>query len=92
MTAGSSPGVVAVAPVAVTVPNVLSLDQATAAQDLAGVGLTVGHISWDTRCIDVQGGVLVQNPIGGALVLRGTAVNLTVSTGTDAEGNPCIFK
>jgi hypothetical protein len=95
VTTGTSPAAAA-APAApgaqVKVPDVLSFDQG-AAQDLfAAIGLPLGHIASDTRCIDVAGGVLVQDPIGGAVVPVGTPVSLTVSTGTDANGNPCVFK
>jgi len=36
--------------------------------------------------------VVSQTPAPGSSVMRGTPVNINVSTGTKANGNPCIFK
>jgi|SRR5947208_8390463 len=58
------------------VPNVLSFDDQSARSAINAAGLAVGQISFDTRCINPAGTVELQNPTGGTLVLRGTAVNL----------------
>ena len=58
------------------VPNVLSFDDQSARSAINAAGLAVGQISFDTRCINPAGTVELQNPTGGTLVPRGTAVNL----------------
>ena len=94
MTAATSPAIAVPAAFATTaqVPNVLSTDLGTAENMITAVGLSVGQISMDNRCIDVAGGVLTQNPSGGVAVPLGTPVNMTVSSGNDTRGNPCIFR
>jgi hypothetical protein len=71
------------------VPNVLSTTDADAQRRITSVGLTVGTISVDNRCLDIAGDVIAQNPGGGAQVLRGTAVNLTESSGMNNKNKPC---
>ncbi len=46
----------------------------------------------DNHCIDVAGGVLTQNPSAGVAAPLGTPVNMTVSSGNDTSGNPCLFR
>jgi hypothetical protein len=58
------------------VPNVRFFDDRSARNDIIAAGLSVGQISFDTHCFNPAGTVELQNPTGGALVLRGTAVNL----------------
>ena len=58
------------------VPNVLSFDDQSARNTINAAGLTVGQITFDNRCINPGGTVELQNPTGGALVSRGTAVSL----------------
>ena len=69
----------------VTVPNVLSWDQASAQQAIWNAGLNVGNVSHNNNCVD-PGSVLVQNPSGGAQVPVGSYVNITVSTCTSSGG------
>jgi serine/threonine-protein kinase len=65
----------------VTVPNVVGQPStAAAAAILIPAGLTVGTVTI-TNNIAPAGQVLTQNPIAGASVAPGTAVNLTVSSG-----------
>jgi hypothetical protein len=63
------------------VPNVLGFSQSSARTAIAVAGLTVGRITSVNTCLD-PGTVQHQSPAGGALVARGTAVSLTVSTCT----------
>jgi len=35
---------------------------------------------------------MLQDPNSGAVVLAGTPVHMTVSTGTDIHGKACVFK
>jgi hypothetical protein len=58
------------------VPNVLTFDHESAVNAITAAGLTVGRITFDTRCINPAGTVELQNRTGGTLALRGTAVNL----------------
>jgi hypothetical protein len=58
------------------VPNVLSFDDQSAQNTIVAAGLTVGQITFDFHCFNPAGTVEIQNPTGGALVSRGTAVNL----------------
>lgn len=72
-------------PQAVTVPNVLSFDEASAISAIQAKGLTVGTISTTNNCVD-PGSVMTQNPSGGVAVPVGSAVNLTISTCTGGTG------
>jgi len=58
------------------VPNVLSFDDRSARDAIVAAGLTVGRVAFDTHCYNPAGTVELQNPIGGARVPWGTAVNL----------------
>ena len=81
-----------VTPGTVTVPNFLGDNLDDVEKVIGEIRLTVGRIDQDNRCIDVKGTVLEQDPIGEARVPRGTPVNLLVSSGLDANGDPCVFK
>ena len=74
------------------VPNLTGLDQGTAESRITGAGLAIGNENPDFRCLERQGIVVSQTPAPGSSVMRGTPVNINVSTGTKANGNPCIFK
>jgi hypothetical protein len=81
------------APQLVTVPNVLGLQKDEAIAAMKSVGLQLGTITLDTRCIDVQGTVLVQNPSAGVInLVLGASFSLTVSSGRDSNGKPCVLK
>jgi hypothetical protein len=82
-----------ITPQIVTVPNVLGLQKDSAIAAMESVGLLLGRISMNNKCIDLQGTVLTQNPSAGPFALvPGASFNLTVSSGRDANGNPCVFK
>ena len=82
-----------VTPQMVTVPDVLSLQEAEAIAAMESVGLVLGSISLDNRCIDQRGTVIVQHPSAGPFVLvPGASFRLTVSSGRNAKGKPCIFE
>lgn len=76
----------------IAVPNLTGLDQGTAESRITGAGLAIGNENPDFRCLERQGIVVSQTPAPGSSVMRGTPVNINVSTGTKANGNPCIFK
>ncbi|MFI9597836.1 PASTA domain-containing protein [Nonomuraea sp. NPDC052265] len=75
-----------------TVPNVQGFDDGGARNSIAGAGLTVGAVTFDNTCVDVRGTVLFSSPGAGATVARGSAVNLTESSGVDRNGRPCVLK
>jgi hypothetical protein len=62
-----------------TVPNVQLDEESDAIARIQGAGLVVGTDRHVDDC-NSPGDVEMQDPIGGAIVLRGTAVNITVST------------
>lgn len=81
------------APVMVTVPNVLGMQQAPAVAAMKSTGLVQGPITLDNRCIDMRGTVLVQNPSAGPrFTVPGDTFELTVSSGLDKNGKPCTFQ
>jgi PASTA domain len=77
-------------PPTVAVPNVLSEDNTSARNAITAAGLTVGSVSMVANCTASFGVVLNQNPNGGVQVAPGSTVNLTESTGKQANGRPCI--
>ena len=80
-------------PRTVLVPDFLGQDIGSVRQTISEIGLKVGKITQDNRCIDVKGTVLEQDPAGEATVPQGTPVDLLVSSGvSDDNGDPCIFK
>jgi hypothetical protein len=64
----------------VVVPNVLSIPQSDAANQIRGAGL-VESASTQHACVS-PGEVLNQNPNGGTVVAPGTTVHITVDSGT----------
>jgi PASTA domain-containing protein len=54
-------------------------------------GPGAGMVTQDNLCKDVAGTVLTQNPAGGSQARRGSAVNLTVSSGVTSTGKPSVF-
>ncbi len=73
--------VVSSGPAPVAVPNVVGLTQAAASTAITGAGLTVGTITTQSSPTVPAGSVISQNPLAGASVAPGSAVNLVVSTG-----------
>jgi hypothetical protein len=71
--------------IGVTVPNVLGMDQYSAEYTLSGGGLSLGTVSYHYDCYS-PGDVEIQNPTGGAVVSRGTAVSITVSACSSGSG------
>ena len=64
----------------VTVPNVVGQLQATAKTTIEAAGLATGSVTLAVS--DVPAGTVIgQSPSGGSTVAKGTAVNLTVSSG-----------
>lgn len=70
-------------------PDLLSLDEASAKNRITDAGLTVGAVSLVRGCGRRRPG---PGPVGGDEVSPRTPVSKTVSTGTDASGNPCMFE
>jgi beta-lactam-binding protein with PASTA domain len=67
-------------PVLVTVPSVNGDDQADAASKLEAAGFTVTPVTANSDTV-AQGLVVSTNPAGGAQAGKGSAVQITVSTG-----------
>jgi hypothetical protein len=75
----------------VTVPDVLGFDDTSAGQAITAAGLTVGRVSMVPNCTVARGDVVTQNPHDGTQALRGTAVDLTESTGRQPNGKLCVI-
>jgi hypothetical protein len=73
--------VVSTGPATVTVPNVVGMAQAAAESSITTAGLTVGTVTLQSSATVPAGNVISQNPLAGANVSPGTAVDLVVSTG-----------
>jgi hypothetical protein len=67
---------------AVTVPNVLGDDLATATAAIVAAGLILGTVGY-TPDVAPIGTTIGQNPAGGATATPGDAINLTLSSGLD---------
>lgn len=67
--------------VQVSVPNVTGLTQSAATNSITAATLTLGTITAASSGTVPYGSVISQNPIAGAQVNTGSAVNLVVSTG-----------
>src|SRR5438309_7387793 len=65
----------------VAVPNVVGQTQATATSAITGAGLTRGAVAHQSSSRVASGSVISESPAAGADVVRGSAVNLVVSTG-----------
>jgi len=81
----------------IAVPNVVGLPLAAARTAITGtcstapaVCLKVGTVTLAASDTVPAGTVISQNPGGGALVAPGTAVNLVISSGTEAPINPPV--
>ncbi len=68
-------------PPTVPVPNVVGQTQATATSAITGAGLTRGAVAHQSSSMVASGSVISESPAAGADVVRGSAVNLVVSTG-----------
>jgi serine/threonine-protein kinase len=76
----------------VTVPGVLTYDDASARNAITSAGLTVGSVTPVSNCSLFAGDVVTQSLSGGASVLRGTAVNLTEASGLTPNGRHCVIQ
>jgi hypothetical protein len=82
-----------ITPQIVTVPNVLGLQQTAAIAAMRAVGLLQGAIASDNQCIAPRGQVTAQRPSAGPFALVPNAsFNLSVSSGHDTKGKPCLLK
>ncbi len=63
------------------VPNIVGLDQATAASQVTASGLLQGTVSTAMSSTVAAGLVIEQNPLGGSSAFPGTSVDYTVSLG-----------
>jgi 6-phosphogluconolactonase len=68
----------------VTLPNLVGLTQAVATTTLTGLGLSVGTVTMLGSSTVPPGSVISQSPAVNVIVAPGSAVNLTVSSGTVA--------
>ena len=73
--------VVSSGPAPVSVPNVVGLTQAAATTAITGAGLVLGNVSTQNSASVAAGNVISQNPLGGASVAPGSAVDLVISSG-----------
>ena len=71
-------------PPPIAVPDVVGLTQAAASSAITSAGLAVGTIATASSATVPAGSVISQNPGAGTLVLSGSAVALTVSSGPSA--------
>src|SRR5208282_1392570 len=65
----------------VSVPNVVGDTQAAATTAITGAGLALGTVTMASSATVAAGDVISQSPVAGTSVARGSAVNLTVSSG-----------
>ena len=72
---------VSTGPATASVPNVVGDAQATAATAITGAGLTVGTVTNTSSSTVAAGDIISELPAAGTSVSKGSAVNLTVSTG-----------
>ncbi len=82
---------VSTGPPAVTVPNVVGLTQVAATRVLAFASLSVGTVGMASSASVPSGSVISENPLAGASVATGSAVNLTVSTGPPPVSVPNVL-
>ena len=73
--------VVSTGPAPVNVPDVVGLTQAIATTTITGTNLVLGTVTTQTSNTVPAGSVISQNPLAGASVLAGSAVDIVVSSG-----------
>ena len=78
------------AEVFVAVPDVAGVAQATAEATLTMTGLTIGSVTSINSDTVAAGNVISQNPLGGASVLEGSAVDLVISLGAAPVAVPDV--
>jgi eukaryotic-like serine/threonine-protein kinase len=77
-------------PELVAVPNVVGLSRESAEDRISDAGLAPGQIV-EQESEEAEGEVLLQDPASGSDVERGTAINLTVSTGIQTVDVPNVI-
>ena len=81
--------VVSSGPLQVQVPHVVGLTQGAAETAIGEAELVVGTVTMQASSVP-NGEVLSQDPVGGASVAPGSAVNLTVSSGSNQVAVPLV--
>lgn len=76
---------VSTGPALVSVPNLVGQTQAAATAAISAAQLTLGTVTPAASDTVPAGQVISQNPLAGASVAKGSAVNLVVSTGAPAQ-------
>ena len=77
-------------PSPVTVPYVVGMTLAGAQNTLTSTQLTVGNVSWSYSTTVIAGNVISQSPSARSSVPQGTAVDLTVSQGSQPVTVPNV--
>jgi hypothetical protein len=73
---------VSTGPASVSVPDVVGLTQSAATTAITNAGLVVGTVTQQASATVPAGSVISQDPVAGTSVAAGSAVDLTVSSGT----------
>ena len=73
--------VISLGPSLVEVPNVVGMSEADAEAAIINAGLTIGAMARDYSNTVPAGQVIGQGPVGGTMVIPGSAVDLVVSLG-----------
>lgn len=73
--------IVSSGPSLVSAPSVVGLTQAAATSAITTAGLVVSTVARQSSATVAAGRVISQNPLGGASVAAGSAINLVVSSG-----------
>lgn len=77
-------------PVMVTVPNVVGQDQDTAQRTLENKGFTIGKVDQQPSADVEKGLVSDQTPKAKESLVKGTAIDLIISTGPEAVSMPDV--
>ncbi len=83
--------VVSKGPEQVAVPNVVGQTEAVAGNTITAAQLTVGAVTQETSDTIPAGQVINQSPLGGTQVVKGTAVNLLISSGPSLVAVPDVI-
>jgi serine/threonine-protein kinase len=82
--------IVSSGPAPVSVPDVTGKSQSDAAAQLAAAGLKVGNVTKRQAPGQTPGNVISQNPVGGAMLPKGGAVNLVVAQASQNVAVPSV--
>lgn len=69
-----------------TVPNVVGLTQGDAETEILNAELVLGTVTYECNNVYPVGVVFEQSPVGGEVVVKGSPVDIKVSTGPCPEG------